>query len=193
MSSFDLEQVAQTSAFGDVDALASYIARNPDVPTSKLARQSRLSKAQIERLMTDKEFRERVTEVMTYAELDPVKERTILRRMLREATDDETPFKDFERAASWVYRQGGMLKGDKAEMAVAGAIKVAFTLDNSIPGHEGVVDVYQAPDPLAGVVGLPSSTESESEPAEEEVAVHGEGGSHEGKAKRWHDESGDER
>lgn len=189
-SGFDIEQVAQITPFGDVDGLASYVARNPDVPIGKLARHTRLSREQVERLLTDKGFRERVTEVMTYAELSPENERKILRRMLSEATNESTPFKDFERAATWVYRQGGMLKGDKTDVGVSGAIKVAFTLDDSVPGHDDVVDVYQAPDPLAGVVGLPSPSEGEPQSASQEVASDGAPRGDEGEAQLAHDEGG---
>jgi hypothetical protein len=157
---YDLEAVANQSTFGDADRLAVYLAQNVDAPMRKLTRVTGLSKEQLESLLTSRPFRERLTEVMTYVELDPAKERKILRRMVHEATSDTSKFADFQAAASWVYRQGGMLRADKAQLDVGGSIRVAFTLDAEAthrPAHEGR---YVAPDPLAGVVGLlPGSTE----------------------------------
>lgn len=165
MGKYDIEAIASQSKFEDVDKLALYIARNTDTPDKKLARVTGLTTEQVASLMTDKQFRERLTEVLTYAELTPEKEVAILRRMIREATDPNSDFRDFKDAATWVYRQGGMLRADKAQVDVGGAIRVAFTLDPAAearPRHEGG---YVAPDPLAGIVGLPGSTAEVEEEA----------------------------
>lgn len=165
MGKYDLEAIAGQSRFGDIDSLALYIARNTDAPEKKLARATGLTKEQVGGLLTDKQFRDRLTEVLTYTELTPQKEASILRRMISEAADPITDFRDFKDAATWVYRQGGMLRADKAQVDVGGAIRVAFTLDAAAEGrprHEGS---YVAPDPLAGIVGLPGSTSALEEEA----------------------------
>lgn len=176
----DLEAVANQSTFGDADRLAIYLAQNTDTPIRKLVRTTGLSKDQLTALLTSRQFRERLTEVMTYVELSPAKEQKILRRMVDEATSDANKFADFQAAASWVYRQGGMLRADKAQLDVGGSIRVAFTLDAEAthrPAHEGR---YVAPDPLAGVVGLlPGVPEAPSEVVDVEfVPAHAARGSH---------------
>jgi hypothetical protein len=163
MGKYDIEAIASQSKFEDVDRLALYIAKNTDTPEKKLARVTGLTTEQVASLMTDKQFRERLTEVLTYAELTPDREVAILRRMIREATDPNSDFRDFKDAATWVYRQGGMLRADKAQVDVGGAIRVAFTLDPSAEGRPRPEGSYVAPDPLAGIVGLPGSTAEDEE------------------------------
>jgi hypothetical protein len=165
----DIEAVAAQSAFGSVDDLAAFLARNTDSSITKLSRVSGLPKQEVERLLTNKQFRERLTEFLTYSELTPEKERKILLRMLEVATDESgaTSFRDFREAATWVYRQGGMLRSETQNVDVSGAVRVAFTLDSSVEGIEGVVDEYVAPDPLAGVVGVDASTPALEEPQDE--------------------------
>lgn len=150
----DLELLTEQSKFASLDDLASYVAVNTDVPLSKLARSTGLSQVQVKQLLVNRNFRERVTELMTYSALSPEKERRILMRMIDVATDDGTQFKDFERAASWVYKQGGMLRADKQEVDVSGGIQVSFSLDKAVSQDEIIVDSYVAPDPFAGIVGL---------------------------------------
>lgn len=165
----DIEAVAASSAFGSVDDLAAYIARNTDAPTSKLASVTGLPRQEIDRLMTNAKFRDRLTEFLTYSELTPDRERKILLRMLEVATDDsgETSFKDFREAATWVYRQGGMLRSETQNVDVSGAVRVAFTLDPSVEGIQRPVDEYVAPDPLAGVVGVDESVAAIEESTDE--------------------------
>ena len=154
MARHDLEAVANQSKFGDVDALAAYLALNTETPTRKLARATGLAEDQLRLLMTSRVFRERLSEVLTFTELTPAVEQKVLRRMVREATSDSSDIKDVQAAASWLYRQGGILRADKAQVDVGGTIRVAFTLDAEAahrPAHEAR---YVAPDPLAGVVGL---------------------------------------
>jgi len=160
----DIEAVAAQSKFETLDDLAAYVARNTDTPVKKMAKVTGLPAQELQRLMTNKGFREKLTEFLTYSELTPEYERRILRRMLDVASDANTEFRDFRDAATWVYRQGGMLKSEKANVDVSGAVRVAFTMDASVEGGPEIVDTYVAPDPLAGVIGLHgSSTEEESE------------------------------
>lgn len=157
----DIEAVAASSTFQTVDDLAAYIAANTDTPTKKLAKVTGLPSQEIDRLMRNKDFREKLTEFLTYHELTPDRERKILRRMLDVASDQNTEFRDFRDAATWVYRQGGMLRSEKSNVDVTGAVQVSFTLDAAAEGEGQVVDTYVAPDPFAGVVGLPGSTTEE--------------------------------
>ena len=154
----DIEALATQSTFENVDDLAGYIARNSDVPTRKLAAATGLSVQQVDYLLTNKAFRERLTELITYTELTPEKERVILRRMLGKALEDNGDFKEFREAATWIYRQGGMLRAEKAQVEHGGAIRVSFALDTATENEPAYVATYVAPDPFAGVIGLPGST-----------------------------------
>jgi hypothetical protein len=151
---FDVDALATQSAFGNTDALATYIARNTDVPLKKLAKATGLTVNQIEYLFTNRSFRERLTELMTYAELSPEKERKIFQRMIGKALADDTEFKDFQAAATWVYRQGGMFKAEKAQVEHGGSVRVSFALDAPPEDRPAFTAEYVAPDPLAGVIGL---------------------------------------
>lgn len=146
----DVREIAMASKQGTVDGLAALVVLNDGASVEKLAAMAKLDIGVMHRLLTTREFRERVTELMTYQELDIGTERKILQRMLKEATreDDEQPFKVFERAATWVYRQGGMLRADRQEVDVNNNIKISFTRDFS-PDAD-----FKAPNPMAGVVGV---------------------------------------
>jgi len=157
----DIEAVAAQSTFQTVDDLAAYIAVNTDTPVKKMAKVTGLPAQELTRLMSNKNFREKLTEFLTYSELTPERERRILRRMLDVASDENTEFRDFRDAATWVYRQGGMLRSEKSNVDVTGAVRVAFTLDAAASDETQILDSYVAPDPLAGVVGLPGSTAEE--------------------------------
>lgn len=157
----DIEAVAAQSTFQTVDDLAAYIAVNTDTPVKKMAKVTGLPAQELTRLMSNKGFREKLTEFLTYSELTPERERRILRRMLDVASDENTEFRDFRDAATWVYRQGGMLRSEKSNVDVTGAVRVAFTLDAAASDETQILDSYVAPDPLAGVVGLPGSTAEE--------------------------------
>ena len=185
----DIEAVAAQSKFENVDDLAAYIARNTDAPNKKIARASGLPVQEIDRLMTSKPFRERLTEYLTYTELSPEKERKILRRMLDVAQDENAEFRDFRDAATWVYRQGGMLRSEKAGVDVSGSVRVAFTLDPSIAGEDGILDTYEAPDPFAGIVGLPGST-PEADVVDADFAPAGRTGSSNGETEGASETSG---
>lgn len=171
MSKFDIEAIGAASSFGDIDALASYVARNTDAPIKKISRASGLDKDQVEALLTNRQFRERLTEVLTYSELTPDKERAVLRRMLDVTLDPSTDFRDFREAATWIYRQGGMLRAEKAQVDVGGTVRVAFTLDPEATHLPGAEARYVPPDPFAGIVGLPG-TESEVEEQAEDVEFY---------------------
>lgn len=157
----DIEAVAAQSTFQTVDDLAAYIAVNTDTPVKKMAKVTGLPAQELTRLMSNKGFREKLTEFLTYSELTPERERRILRRMLDVASDENTEFRDFRDAATWVYRQGGMLRSEKSNVDVTGAVRVAFTLDAAASDETQILDTYVAPDPLEGVVGLPRSTAEE--------------------------------
>jgi hypothetical protein len=157
----DIEAVAAQSTFQTVDDLAAYIAVNTDTPVKKMAKVTGLPAQELTRLMSNKGFREKLTEFLTYSELTPERERRILRRMLDVASDKNTEFRDFRDAATWVYRQGGMLRSEKSNVDVTGAVRVAFTLDAAASDETQILDSYVAPDPFAGVVGLPGSTAEE--------------------------------
>lgn len=159
----DIEAVAASSTFETVDDLAAYVARNTDTPIKKMAKVTGLPTQELDRLMTDKEFRERLTEYLTYSELSPLHEQRILRRMLQVASDENTEFRDFRDAATWVYRQGGMLRSEKSNVDVSGAVRVAFTLDAAAQDETQILDTYVAPDPLEGVVGLSGPAAEEAE------------------------------
>lgn len=157
----DLRQIALQSEPGSVDGLASLVAHNEGATVEKLAALARLDIGVMQRLMTVREFRERVTELMTYRELDVEKERTILRKMLGEATNPDAGFKTFERAATWVYRQGGMLRADRSEVDIKNSIQITFTRD--LPPDAD----FAPPNPLAGVKGLEDGKTIEVSPADD--------------------------
>lgn len=192
MRTFDIEAVAQSSKLGDVEALAAYVAANVDTPTKKMSRATGVTPDTLARLMSTKDFRERVTEYLTYAELSPDRERRILKRMIDVATDANSEFKEFREAATWVYRQGGMLKGDKAQVDVGGTIRVSFGLDlASDSSATEILDSYVPPDPLAGVIGLPGSAASfEEDEGVVDAEFSSAGGSEEAEEERGYEESG---
>jgi len=158
----DIEAVAAQSTFGTVDDLAAYVAINTDTPIKKMSKITGLPEQELSRLMSNKGFREKLTEFLTYSELTPERERRILRRMLDVASDENTDFRDFRDAATWVYRQGGMLRSEKGNVDVSGSVRVAFTLDAAASDEAQILDTYVAPDPLAGVIGLPGSAPEEN-------------------------------
>jgi hypothetical protein len=155
MSVSRLDTLAQASTMGSVEELAAFVARNPEMPVRTLARRTGLTVADVQRLLTLRNFRERVTELMTYHELSPDKERAVLQRMISVATDPNSDFRDYREAASWVFRQGGMLRGEKTQVETDTTIRVALVMDEpeALPA---AIDVggYIPPDPFAGVIGL---------------------------------------
>lgn len=181
---FDLEQVALRSEAGSVEELARIVAFNPGATTEKLARLAGLDTPVMQRLMTDREFRERITEVMTYQELDVGKERQILQRMLNYAQSADE-FKEFERAATWVYRQGGMLRADRQEVDIQNNIHVSFDVPVVEKAASAAGNSYRPPDKMAGVRGIEdleartltvhSSGSGQTRSGEGEVEEAGEG------------------
>jgi len=64
----DIEAVAAQSTFQTVDDLAAYIAVNTDTPVKKMAKVTGLPAQELTRLMSNKGFREKLTEFLTYSE-----------------------------------------------------------------------------------------------------------------------------
>lgn len=154
MSRFDVEALAVGSSFGSLDGLALYVARNVGVPRRKLCAATGLSEVQVGFLLTSRVFRERLSEMIAFVELSPAKERVIFQRMLEKATDAGAEFRDVREAATWVFRQSGVLRAEKAQVEHGGSVRVSFALDSSTEDESAYASGYVAPDPFAGVVGL---------------------------------------
>ena len=142
----DVDNLAALSRQGDVESLAMELAKLAGTSMKKQLAATGLTPGAYHQLMTNRTFRKRLTELITYLEVTPMTEVTIARRMVNVATDEETPFGTFREASDWLLQQGGMKRGERTEIEVGGRIEISFVVD--APEIDGG---YIAPNPLEGV------------------------------------------